>query len=130
MSALTFSNYKVTQIELKINKQFKFVEKVNINPNLNIKVMKVDKDRFVLILSALISNEKKDLPFNSKIVIEGFFKLDDWEKGENELAVKNNATAILFPYLRQTLSSVTQLAGLPPYHLPVINIKEMFEGKK
>src|SRR5690625_4599788 len=36
-----------------------------------------------------------------------------------------NGTAILFPYLRAAISSITMAAGLPPMILPTVNVRHL-----
>lgn len=67
-----------------------------------------------------------NLPFNAEISIYGLFSLSNWEDIANKSLVMDNTSAIIFPYLRNTLSPLTMLSGLPPYILPVINITEVF----
>lgn len=130
MSILKFNEYKVTNIQFKINNKFKYKQKIQISPNFSRKIYKVDSNHFVTELKVDISDlSDVIMPFHTKISIEGIFELEDWENQEKLTYVLNNASAILFPYLRTTLSSVTQISGLPTYTLPVINIAKYFENR-
>ena len=66
-----------------------------------------------------------DLPFDAKIILTGRFKYDGEMDVQNLLKV--NAAAILYPYVRSTLSMMTTLAGMPPVVVPTINFAKLFE---
>ena len=38
----------------------------------------------------------------------------------------DNATAIMFPYLRNLLSTITMNGNIPPYILPIVNVSKLF----
>lgn len=40
-----------------------------------------------------------------------------------------NGTAILFPYLRSFITTLTSNAGIPPLVLPTLNIQKIIEEK-
>lgn len=65
-------------------------------------------------------SDKEDLFF--KVKIEGLFSI---AKSANEQVRKNisqkNAPAILYPFLRAYMASLTSLAGINPVVLPIIN---------
>lgn len=55
--------------------------------------------------------------------------LDDWLERIEKL-LKINATAILFPYLRSIISSITANSGFQTLVLPVINVHKMLEQQE
>jgi len=70
-------------------------------------------------------------PFYLKIVILGSFsyKTDLGEK-ELEKLLTTNALAIIFPYLRAAISTITvNCGGIPPVVLPTFNIAEFIKKK-
>lgn len=60
----------------------------------------------------------------------GVFEFEDWEDDDKNGMAINNATAILFPYLRNLVSTVTLNGNVPPYILPVMNIVELFKKQE
>ena len=78
------------------------------------------KNIFNLYLGVQISNKEKS--FIVDIDIVGFFK---YSNEDNEAIIKNyfyiNAPAILFPYIRAYISSLTALSGFETITLPTIN---------
>jgi len=76
--------------------------------------------KFNLYLEVQISNSEKTFLIN--IIAVGFFEYSI-ESGDDKL--KNyfyvNAPAILFPYIRAYISTLTNLSGYSPVNLPTIN---------
>ena len=70
------------------------------------------------------------MPFSMEIDIEGLFHLENWGHPDLMTLIKSNAVAILFPYLRTIVSTITATANISPYMLPVMNIAAMFEHKE
>ena len=62
-----------------------------------------------------------------KVTITGTFKLKDWESKDNIDFIKTNAVAIVYPFLRSLVATITSNANIPPYILPVFNIVAYFE---
>ena len=61
------------------------------------------------------------LRHRSKFV--GLFSIIENEKNMNiEMFIKNNAPALMFPYIREHISSVTGKSGINPIVLPPINL--------
>jgi len=59
---------------------------------------------------------------------EGFFLLNRRAtKKEVEPLSKVNCSAILFPYVRETIAEITRRAGYHPLHLGSFNFVEMAE---
>lgn len=124
-SVLELRTYLVKKINFELNSNFDFStpKEVQLAPQFDRNILKIDKDNVAVDLS--ININKGDIPFFVEIEIEGIFKLNDWEKDENRSIIENNAIAILFPYLRTLVTMVTANANLNPYILPVMNIVEM-----
>ena len=75
-----------------------------------------------------ISSElnKSLVPFNTEIIISSIFELVDWEDSTRNVMAIDNATAIMFPYLRNLLSTITLNGNIPPYILPIVNVSKLF----
>lgn len=99
----------------------------NINSNMRI------KDDIVDLTLDYATNENKYI--DVKVTVVGIFKLK-FEDGETLNsddkdkinAIKSTALSVLFPYLRQTITSLTQLNGdLNPVIIPMYNIGKLLE---
>lgn len=112
-------------IEHIITKSIFINKKINKNKkdyNLNLKpsgILNNESKQFQLALDLEIVDKDEESLLNVEII--GFFKY----QGEIE-DVKNflylNAPALLYPYLRAYVSTLTTLSGLGTYTLPTMNL--------
>ncbi len=76
----------------------------------------------------LVKDGKETLRLTSKFI--GFFSII---KGEENMDIKEyvrcNAPALMFPYVREHISSITGKSGINPVYLPPLNIKALLNGK-
>jgi preprotein translocase subunit SecB len=132
-SCLQFDGYEVNTINFKLSNGVKENQEIQINPKLQIEVNEVANDSYRVKLSfTLESEENNELPFDMSIVMTGHFSFCAGEtKEETELREKvmhENTVAIMFPFLRSIVASLTVTANIPPLVLPVINIVKAFEN--
>jgi len=129
-SDMTLLRYTIKKMYYEMNDEFDFTngKSIRINPDFSRNIEKVDKDKYVIKLNVKIceSNQEDVIPFFSEICIEGEFHFVDWETEEKSFIARNNSTAILFPYLRSLLSTITTTGNLPPYFLPIMNVAKLF----
>lgn len=128
---LELQYFNVTEISFGLNKSYKSVqEPIEINPLVSRKIVKLDSDTAAVIIKLEIKNDSNK-PFLGHIVLQGTFKCHDWEKTEDSRFLVNETTsAILFPYLRQTLTQITSILNVTPYVLPIVNTIELFKNSK
>ncbi|MEX8547345.1 MAG: protein-export chaperone SecB [Mucilaginibacter sp.] len=69
--------------------------------------------------------------FNIKLVAIGYFEFDE-EKSVDTLSnyFYVNAPALIFPYIRAYISSITALSGLRAVNLPVLNLSGLKDELK
>ncbi len=128
---LQLLNYSVNEIEFLLNDKYDFTKKqsVKLNQNFTRSIKKINKDVCAVSLSFIISdNDENPTPFTMRVVITGTFKLEDWEYEENIDLIKTNAVAIIYPFLRSLVATITSNANIPSYILPVFNIVSYFEN--
>lgn len=69
----------------------------------------------------LVHGEDDVLTLESKFI--GFFStIDDNENMTIEDYINNNAAALMFPYIREHISSITGRSGIKPVMLPPVNL--------
>ena len=125
-SVLKLLNYKVNQIHFDLNPDFDSKD-FNVKPTFKREINKIDADKAQVVLKiSMNSTQEAPSPFALQIVISGVFELKDWENSNPEI-MKVNTVAILFPFLRSLLATVTCNAAVPPYVLPVLNINALLE---
>lgn len=125
---LYLDNYFVTDINVKVNKEFKRPEGlIEMNPLFSKKIEKIDENKAMVYLKVSIESSV-DKPFYGSITIQGKFTCEKYESTDDGVFLMNKTSlSILFPYLRQALSNVTTLLNVPTYVLPVINITKLFK---
>ena len=124
-SILKFIDYKIDSVDFKLNKNFESEnEEIAIAIHVERKV-DIRKENFQLSLRAVIGSEEKTQPFKLDVVLVSIFETE----GEVELLV-DNATAIMYPYLRSFITNVTAMFNIPSMTLPVVNITKMFNDKE
>lgn len=112
-------------IEHIITKSIFINKKINKNKkdyNLNLKpsgILNNESKQFQLALDLEIVDKEEESLLNVEII--GFFKYQgEIEKVKDFLYL--NAPALLYPYLRAYVSTLTTLSGLGTYTLPTMNL--------
>lgn len=128
---LNLLNFNVGEISFKLNQSFKPAnELIQVNPIISRQIEKIDADTVLVKMKLEIEDDLKK-PFFGTIIIQGVFKCTEWENSDDGRFLVNETTsAILFPYLRQTLTQVTALLNVSPYILPIVNTIELFKHSK
>lgn len=85
-------------------------------------------------LTCFLKAELKDpaAPFHFQVEFGGKFELspDELEDPKTLEQLKNvNCPAIIFPYLRETVSTLVNKANLPPFYLPAVNFIDRCQSK-
>ena len=129
MSDLKFLGYRVPKIDFSIGDQFgsgPVQLDVNIKRSVEDEQHLQDKGgtSYTLVLSATIGDENNHNGICAKVTLAGGFQ----STSDTNLMV-NNATAILFPYLRNAISSICVTAGIPPFILPTVNVASDFNDE-
>ncbi len=123
MAVLEFISYTIPKIEFDGSAFKPTKENLTISPGFRVHVENLQDSKSKV---SLLMSMKDDIPFKVNIVIEGIFKYNGSEDvssiGEQEL-LNANAVAILFPYLRAAVSSITTIGNQnAPLILPAMNI--------
>jgi len=132
-SEMKLINFKVLKTYFELNQKFEYKQKkIKINPEFSRKFSTVNEDTFRLTMTVKIIEGKQNLniPFFAEAVISADFNLKNWQSEELSIITKDNSTAILFPYLRNLLSTITLNGNVPPYTLPIMNISKLFNNKE
>ncbi len=127
VSKFQFKGYRITKslIELQENSNFDDL-KIGFKAS---GIVKTEAQQFLLYLSVNIANEIKDL----KIEIEaiGNFKFEKIEKIEDISSYFYvNSSALLFPYIRAYISTLTNLSGNRSVTLPTMNLTNLAQELK
>lgn len=125
-SALLFGDYTVNEIRFKDIPKGNNVSEFALHPEFGRKLIELGNNKYDYTLSVEISpTDDNPAPFELYISITGHFALEDaddpLEANLREVILKQNTAAILFPFLRAIVSTVTANANIPSLLLPVLN---------
>lgn len=77
----------------------------------------------------LIKDDKETLTLESKFV--GFFTvIKGSENMDIDEYIKNNAPALMFPYVREHISAITIKAGIKPILVPPLNMRALLKKQQ
>lgn len=80
----------------------------------------VDDRKYAHRLTVKIQNNDGSVNITVKSI--GYFEFDSAIEDKKQIFAKQNAPAILFPYIRAHISALTGLSGISPIILPTINL--------
>lgn len=118
-SKFQFQGYNITR---------SLIERTAENPDLNVSiafspqgVLNKANNQFKLNLSVKITDKKET--YNIEIDVVAVYTFENIENSESLLYI--NAPALVFPYIRAYISTLTTLSGLPTVMLPTMNLTEV-----
>ena len=129
-SDLLLLKYQVDKIHFLLNDKFDFksTKSVKLNQEFSRSIEKIDENHCkVSLVFSVNDNADNPNPFELNVQISGIFELDNWEKDDRNVFINTNAIAILYPFVRSLVATVTANANIPSYILPVFNIAAWFE---
>lgn len=127
ISELKMTRFFAKNITFTLNETFISTnQEVTLTPNFKRQINKIDNNTAEVRLFFDI-DKNEDLPFEIHVELVGSFELKNWESEELLPVMSTNTVAIMFPYLRTIVSSLTTNANIPPYIIPIINIARLLE---
>ena len=108
--------------ELAFSRKKGYSDRPELNMRLESNVsFSPDEDRLVYEMSCEVKDEKEF--FYVRCTMIGFFSVIEGEENMGLREYSNlNAPAAIFPYIRETIASVTTRAGIPPVIIPPTNL--------
>ena len=130
-SVLQFIGYQVDRIHLELPVPDLKTREYQILPTFAMSLKNVDDGNHQVTLSiSITSTAANPAPFNLEIAMTGCFSLT-MEQEDDELKqtlLRENTVAIMFPFLRSIVASVTSAANITPLVIPVINLAQAFKS--
>lgn len=126
-AVLQFLGYRVDTMQYKLKPDYTASsEAIELKPIFNRIIQQANDDEYHVTIG--VELHQAALPFDAELALTGRFKY----KGEIDVQkiLKVNAVAILYPYVRSTLSLMTTLAEVAPVIIPTINLARMFEQEE
>ena len=107
-------------------------KELNINLDFNVK-RSIDDKKGIIELDTFLSLQDSEKVQHVKLELKyiGLFSIIESEKNmEFKHFLEHNAPALLIPYIREQISSITSKAGLLPIIIPPLNILAMLKDKE
>lgn len=128
-SVLQFNNYSVEELLFKKTEVPEGLHEFQLQPHFNHELCDCGDNKFDVKLSVEISpDEDHPMPFQLRVAIVGHFTyLEDKSESDKNLkqqVLKKNTVAILFPFLRQIVASLTNNANIATLMLPIMNFND------
>ncbi|MFU0833858.1 MAG: hypothetical protein ACFWUC_13105 [Oscillospiraceae bacterium] len=125
VSSLQFNGYNILNFNFTMNPDAIKKNSREVGIGFDYSYNEKDESHFSILLTCYINDKKtlpikkadEDIPFSLVLTVEGSFTVN-----ETSNKYLPNAIAILFPYLRSFISTVTAQSGMPPFILPTYNI--------
>ena len=111
-------SYKLNRVQIAPN------QRLDIKPQFARQVRKPNDNKKIIFVSLGVkieSTEQEPKPFNIDVTLVGVYELEkeDYTQQE-ERSFVIEATQILYPYLRATVTNLTAQAYVSPLNLPII----------
>ncbi len=91
-----------------------------ITPQIKIE-LKLEKENYFIIMTAKVEGtEERPSPFDFSVKLFAHFIIT--ERADIE-TLRQEGSNFLYPYLRSTVSNLVASANMPPYFLPIIDMK-------
>lgn len=105
------------------------------NPQIDIQLLPqaspIDEGVFEVVITATVTSKiGEKVMFLVEIKQAGLFRIANLPSGDMEAILAVMCPNILFPYLRETVSSLTVRAGFPPVLLNPINFDALYQQQK
>ena len=129
LSALQFQGYKVNKLFFEENEENTncATSEYNVCPQFMNEIVQVDENDFDVVLGCrILPTEESPFPFTAEVIITGRFSIDAMNSNKETL-LNENSIAILFPYLRSTMSMLVLNSNHKPIILPTFNIVEVLK---
>jgi preprotein translocase subunit SecB len=125
---IKFDNVILKQLEFSRKPEIPAKSKLDMNFRAKVSVAPNGK-MMTYELACQIEDIMKS--FKIKCSLLGFFSVEEGQENMtlDEFA-ETNAPAMIFPFLREVIVSITTKAGMPPLLLPPINIYAMLKQEK
>lgn len=129
-SILKFNGYTVERLCFVKHNVAPSNEPIRIQHHISKKANKEQDGFFTSTLKfETVPTENVSYPFDIEVSLTGNFQLDTNITDQRiiDTIVEQNSFAILFPFLRSVIASLTATANIPPIILPVINLSQSQE---
>lgn len=117
-----FKGYKIIESQIVINPDEEISQNLNLKFERTIGVNEEGRD---MRLDMVIKINDDNNALNISVRAHGFFEFDlDLKQEEKDIFFNTSAPAILFPYVRAYITTLSSLSGIKPVILPTLNMSQ------
>ncbi len=124
-SGFKFNGFLIKKTKIEINSTDDLNLSIKFKPS---GVLDKASSTFKLVLDILITEKNNEL--NIEVQSEGEFVYNNLTDERLNQFLYLNAPAILFPYIRSYITSLTALSGVSPVVLPTLNLSSLKDDLK
>ena len=114
---------KIEIVESSFRKKDTPLYELELGIQVNHSINKLNETDYEIFLSATVADEDENL----YVYVKGraIFHIENYEK----VLLEKNTLAIMFPYIRSYVSTITTQPGISPIVLPPMNIAAMIDDQ-
>lgn len=139
-SFIGFEDYNISNMIFRLNPIFDNEREIDLNPNFSVSHNfykdELNNDLVEVLITCEIFDEDfkgNKQPFYLNTTIRGYFTIELNNQRLDSETVKNtlyaNTVAILFPYLRSIVTTITATVNISPLILPPVNTYKLLENQ-
>ena len=124
--AYKFVDYKVQKATFSLTPDIAPNRNYKISPKIGCNIRR-GGNRLVCTFNVDLIKGEEPVPFEFSLIGAGTFILDE---GEDASAITVKVAEAVYPFVRQSVAALTQLANIPPYVLPILNMEDVLSSAK
>lgn len=131
-SCLQFDGYEVNNVHFELSQYYECNKEYQISPTFSLRISDCKDNKYKVQLSlSLVASDENPLPFSIEVVMTGkfFINLETENEVLKQALLHENTVAIMFPFLRAIIASLTTTANIAPLILPIVNLVEAFKNE-
>ncbi|MGF0031924.1 protein-export chaperone SecB [Bariatricus sp. SGI.154] len=122
-SSFQFTNPILERITFEVNKEFDKNKQDGIPIEINVETKRIEEKMALSKLRLKIGGRDAKAPFFVDGILSAEFSWkDDISEELVTKLLKRNTAVMLISYFRPIVANITMQAGLPPFHIPFINV--------
>lgn len=119
-------DYKVVSANFTLTPTLTPNKNYKINPKINCSI-KRGGNKLICSFNVELKKTEEEIPFEFSLTAVGSFAVDE-DDDVSALAVKT--AEVVFPFVRASLAGLTQMANVPAYVLPIIDMAQLISKGK
>ena len=119
--AMTIIDYKVKSASINLSPDIAPNRNYKINPKIGCSI-KRGENKLLVNFTVEVARGADPVPFEFRLVADGIIGFED---SDDFSTVTTKAAEAIYPFVRSSVASLTQIANVPPYILPFVNLADL-----